>query len=302
MKKYFVFLLSIAFIIISAIIVFGHGSQSEHDRDLKCVLYGRTDIKLKNEDTKKCFQFIADAAAICIDQFSSNDEEQKKIKVYEELKAGVGLPYSFDSINLNKDNVGNPVNITADTHRAFTHRGWYFSYPTKQERDFWSLRQKVLIVTVNKLLFCKPNIINDLFANYEKPDNKKCEAFCCLIYCVHILGDHVAGDTPKKISPLVLEPIARYSDQYGIIYDLKEALKTLITDHNNSYNGLITELDIIGEKANSIIRQDGGQITSDENAKINMQLAQDVLDVLADKLPGLLNIEEFFKNSPLKIE
>jgi len=303
MKKTSFIVLFIITIFISCLSVYGYGSQEEHDKDLQRVLYGSTDFKLDGE-LEKCFKNIADAASICIDQYTLNPAKPAKKSLFDDLKTAVGLPYSFESIELKTENVG--IGISPNNHRAFTHRGWYFN--NYSDQNFWEKRKKILFYTVNKLLFSDGTIfrsiplidtLDTLITDYEKSDNEQCDAFCCLIYNVHILGDHVATDSPKQLNPLVLEPLARYNDYYGILFDLKDCLKKLFPKHTDTYYTLISQLDILSGKANLNLREGGGIIETDENVKINSQLAKDTIDILAEYVPGLLKEEDFFKNSPL---
>ena len=48
-------------------VAYAHPSQNEHDDDLKKVLFGEGYIL--TGEKKQIFQAIADAAALCIDQF-----------------------------------------------------------------------------------------------------------------------------------------------------------------------------------------------------------------------------------------
>ena len=73
-----VFCLILLMILVLGILssVHAHPEQSMHDKDLNSVLLGK-DVSLTGEEKEK-FQAIANAAALCIDQFSSNEEKRSK--------------------------------------------------------------------------------------------------------------------------------------------------------------------------------------------------------------------------------
>ena len=76
---------------------YAHDSQKEHDDDLLYVLFGEGYSLAR--DKKPIFQAIADAAALCIDQFSVNAESRSKEKQFNDLKQRVGFSISFNDIS-----------------------------------------------------------------------------------------------------------------------------------------------------------------------------------------------------------
>ena len=295
MKRFITFLIILGSLFISAVPAFAHDNQKEHDKDLKRVLYGSSEKTLRGEN-KDAFQAIADAAALSIDQFSPNKTAQWKKSEFEDLKTRVGFPYEFSDFDLNHDKAGN--NITANTHRAYTHRGWnYASYP---DMEFWKDRKKVLIYTANKEMFYSnssfswaPWLQEKLF-DYEKA-SEQCDAFCALVYYVHILGDHLEGDTAKKIA--VLEPLARTSDlsSPGIIPELEEYLEILFQNQRNTYkfSAMRQEIERIALDAEKNYYSWGG-INTDEKARLNQQYAEELMKCLSNYVPVMLQQEQFF--------
>ena len=207
-----------AFFLVVVVLVCGftfiskaHDSQKEHDDDLFAVLFG--DGYNLASDKKPAFQAVADAAALCIDQFSTNEDKRSKEGLFKDLKTRVGFSMSFDDIELLNGKGG--MKVSARTHRRYTHRGWNFSFLLgsqenqnkdehsllRNEQNLWLQRKKILTATVNKELFGKTSGILGNFhflegALYsEEACNDQCEAFCCLVYNVHILGDYMEADS-----------------------------------------------------------------------------------------------------------
>ena len=53
-------------------LAFAHDKQGEHDKDLKYALFGLQE-KVLSGNEKRIFNAISNAAALAIDQFSTND-------------------------------------------------------------------------------------------------------------------------------------------------------------------------------------------------------------------------------------
>ena len=239
---------------------------------------------------------MADAASLCIDQFSVNENAENKKGEFEDLSHRVHLSVSFRDIDLNKGIDGK--NITANTHRLYTHKGWDFSeYPDKA---FWKRRKKIMQDTAQQMFFKHSNSIfpwlSDTFLGLREP-SEQCDAFCALVYYVHILGDHLEGDKPEKL--IALEPLAQYESlsSPGIIPELQEYLQILFVDqkYTRTFTALMQDLDVLGREAEKVYYSWGG-INTEEKCAINRNNAEKLLTLLGDKVPILLRNESFFKN------
>ena len=134
MVKRIVSLLLIVLLLFSiAVYSYARDEQKEHDNDLKKALFGSKD-KILTGERKIAFQAIADAAALCIDQFSPNAESRSKEKLFNDLKQRVGFSFSFNDIDLL--NGKNGLIVSARTHRRYTHRGWNFPYSMEKEQHY----------------------------------------------------------------------------------------------------------------------------------------------------------------------
>ena len=297
----------IALLLAAAMFVMGgapavvHEKQDEHDKDLKYALFGSRE-KVLSGDEKVIFKAISNAAALTIDQYSLNETERKKEKVYKKLQEdldNLGLPkisICFDDLDLNRTVAPDGKNIAPNTHRKYTHLGWnYKNYPNE---EFWKLRKQVLLHTVNWTLFNDkaafswvPGLSDALYSPSEQ-----CEAFSAMVYYIHILGDHIEGDVSQKLE--YLEPI-QYVDAFtpGIITELKEQLRIVFKSQNKSwsYAGLmdaITTLEVETEEE----YKTWGKLDTNEKCEINKYYAEEILRVLSAYLPQLLANEPFFNN------
>lgn len=278
---------------------YAHDDQKKHDDDLKYALFG-SDHAVLTGDTKTSFQAIADAAAISIDQFSPNDSLQWKISVYENLQSELSalgllrLSISYDDINLNAKIAGGK-NITANTHRSFTHLGWnYNRYPNM---EFWKTRKQVLIDVVNRVLFYPDAFTSKIpwISSMLNAPSEQCDAFSAVVYYIHILGDHIEGDDPNKLTDL--EPLIQYSNfrSPGIITELQEQLQIVFVSQKSTrtYMSLMQELSDLRIRAEDNCGT-WGAVDTYERCEINQQYAKELLDILADHLSSMLRNEKFF--------
>lgn len=273
---------------------FAHDDQGQHDKDLKLVLFKNQDYLLYG-DKKKAFQLIADAASICIDQFSTNTSVRWKSNAYEKLDASIGLNIPFEDIDLNRTKAIDGTNITANTHRRYTHLGWDFSmYPNK---EFWATRKKVLTTTVEKVLFSNDSLPLWLsrIITPNQWSKEQINAFSAFVYYVHLVGDHVAADKPEKL--VALDPLVRHNDlsSPGIIPELIEYLQVLFPSQKNTrvFITMREELEILAMKAAKNYHSWGG-INSDEKCKLNESYAKKLLELLSENMPTLLKNEDYF--------
>lgn len=297
-RRIIAILLLVVFFVGSAPAAYAHKKQQAHDADLKKVLFGSESIYLSG-DKGLSFQAIANAAALTIDQFSSSKVSDRKPSgklTHEKLlknldKLGIKAKVAkFDEIDLNTDNGSS---ITANTHRKYTHLGWNYKYQTPDEA-FWPKRKQLLIDTVYWVLFNRDAILAEIPIRWDYKSDEQCEAFCAVVYYIHILGDHIEGDTSQKLE--YIEPL-QYTDVFrpGLITEIKEQLQILFMSQRGSwkYAGLmdaITTLEVESEEE----YKTWGSLDTNEKCKINQEYANEVLDALSMYVPGLLMKEPFF--------
>ena len=301
MKKQIIaaFLL-LTFIMGSSSTAFAHDDQVEHDKDLKYALFGSRD-KILNGDEKIVFEAIANAAALTIDQFSTNDTLRWKEGTYNKLQSELGelglpkLPESFDSLNLNSKVAADGKNITANSHRKYTHLGWnYKDYPNDA---FWKTRKRILLHTINWTLFHDGTVLSKIpwISDALYAPGEQCEAFSAMVYYVHILGDHIEGNVPEKLTDL--EPLIQYANLStpGIITELKEQIQILLFSQKNgwTYAALMQDLSELEVRAEQNCGT-WGAVDTVEKCTLNQEYAKELLTTLAAYLPTLLKKEAFF--------
>lgn len=278
-------------------VAYAHPSQAEHDKDLCAVLFGE-DYTLTGENKAK-FQAIADAAALCIDQFSVNETIKSKKALFDSLDQRIGFSFSFDDIELQK--VAGGKSVTAKTHRRYTHRGWdYSEYPLM---ELWNQRKKILTATVNKEIFNKsPGVLKQFkwlesLVYSEEACNKQCEAFCELVYYVHILGDYEeATSLTDEFRQLI--PLVRHEDPTApaLIDELISLIPILFDSQSWSTSVLIQELEGIKADAERIVNVQGG-LNTQEQFDAYHQCAMDITEALRDYIPSLLKNADFFNEA-----
>lgn len=300
LKRIIVLIIAIVFLMSAVTYSLAHDDQAEHDADLKYVLFGDRNKALIGDD-KKAFDALADAAAITIDQFSPNGTVQWKKGVFDELQeelSALGLPkltVSFDSLDLNISVSDDGKNITPNSHRKYTHLGWnYKKYPNMV---FWNTRKQVLLRVVNEVLFNSDTPLSRLpwVSDMLYGPNEQCDAFCAMVYYIHILGDHIEGDYPEKLTDI--EPLIQYRNLSipGIIPELQEYLQIVFASQKTSWTYMSLE-----QKLNDLcIRAEKncetwGQVDTKEKCAINQKYAKELLEKLSEDIPILLSKEKFF--------
>ena len=274
-------------------IAYAFPTQKEHDQDLQDHLFG-TDFILTGEKKDK-FQAIANAAALCIDQFSTNDTERRKEGVFNQLDERIGFSFSFDEVELKP--TGKYV-VTANTHRSYTHRGWDFTeYPLK---ELWTKRKKILTATVNTELFgLSPGLLKHLpwiegQVYNEEACNEQCEAFCKLVYNIHILGDYKEATSYSDAFQQLI-PLVRHEDSSSpaMIEDIINLSSTLFESQSWTLPLFIRELEKIEARAAEALFVTGGIRTNEQFDKYH-QCAMDLRDVIINFVPDMLKRTQFF--------
>lgn len=296
-KNILLLLIAILFLCNIPSVMFGGGKQ-DHDKDLRLVLFGNyyTDL---NESGREKFKSLADAATLCVDQFSSNETERKDEELFNNLNERIGFSFTYDDIQLLKREDGKFVN--AKTHRRYTHRGWDFStYPIP---GLWEKRKKILTATVNRELFMdelgfieKIPIVGKYIDN-ETACNNQCEAFCKLIYYVHILGDYEAATSYSDEFQQLIPLVSRGRKDPGaptLIDELIDVIQILFYAQSWRYSALISELESIKTRAGKALYAVGGLKDNQELFDDYHQCAIDVIKTLRLYIPDMLKKTDYF--------
>lgn len=266
---------------------YAHTNAAEHWSDIRAVLFGNSNYKGAGK-AKDALDALLYASQLCIDQFESGGKSHlDRLKKLGKQFNIAGLPTDISEIALF------PLH---NNHRAYTHQGWNFNYQKyddKRNSDWssvrWPKRKKLLLNTAEAIFNFNgvPRFL-DRFLDADQ----KCDAFCRLLYCVHMLGDHIECTSRRQYekSKKELMPLATMSSD-SILSELNACLPILFPKQNVS--ALKKELNLIQSEILSLLNQ-SDDCSTDEAIKQYKALAEKTLNVLSEHLPRLLENEEFF--------
>ena len=165
-----------------------HDEAGEHWKEIRYVLFGqeRTPSSLDKDQRQKLNDLLY-ATQLCIDQFGGSCASYLSSLHNNHYRH---LPKSISEIDLY---------ATANDHRLYTHRGWNESYEdmSNGENPDWTQRwqqRKKLLTDVAEQIFDFDGRWS-VFDVLGYPCTTECDAFCRLLYYVHLLGDHAAFTT-----------------------------------------------------------------------------------------------------------
>lgn len=243
--------------------------RPEHDNYTECVLFGEFHSNALNEKQQNAIKLLDCALYLTIDQFNGYG-----VGEYSTLKdAGVvNLPELYE------------INFTANssTHRSYTHRGWDFNY--QDDKANWEVRKEILRSTTKKVF---PGFIND----------KQCDAFCALLYYVHIVADGIY-DTSYKKTDLQMPVGGRAGrDNQDAIQEILKILPLIFPSQTNklTYIRLVVSLKSLDFKMTKLNTSTGG-INTKEKFDEYHSYTEEVRQVLYARIYRLLQKEPFFIN------
>lgn len=274
----------------------------EHNEELEKILFDMDDFskKHKSNNEGKSVEALEAAAYLCIDQFGNQGMNKVNVLIAYGVPGARGIKLA----DLNPTD----RNLSARTHRAYTHRGWEISsYPNKENQERFQTRKNILLGTTEKVFDF--TLMPAWMVGYDK----KCDSFCAVVYYAHVLGDYLEDGNYQqfngsgnglKIS--FATPNAGDSNP-DIFSELKKHLAILFADQTNSrtYKQLIVDLDTLAGKARTLAGQTGG-INSDERYQEAHAYAEELMAILtgdnkgsasydyANRIHQLLMNEEFF--------
>ena len=265
----------------------------QHDKYFEHALFGENWEKgLQSQDIKDAVDALESASFLAIDYTKGESQKEKAQRCLTTLQDYdvAGLPREIEKIDI----------AGGGEHRKYTHQGWEHDYSDEKEgvQDSWETRKKILLNTTEEVFDF------GLFSNRFKHD-KKCESFTAIVYYIHVLGDIVAdkeykGDMNQEKMNLV--PITA-SEETGVVAELERHFKVVFADLNdgkgddysNSYNNLIDSLENFETETEAIVGQTGGLYYEETFQDYRNQAKKLLTEILPDKLPPLLQEEEFFK-------
>ena len=266
--RFLTLLLCIALIISMVPIKSEAYERKDHDDLMLKILFRKYEYACNDSSVQDEISVITSACYLTIDQFNSYGQTY-----LDELAT-----YGVKNIPSQVSEIG--FSASGRNHRSFTHRGWDFSYSGEMKTK-WPIRQDILRNTVGTVFDFNGN-------------DKQQEAFCELLYYIHILGDH-EDDASYQISNGLKIDIGGRHDKEDIIHKLLDLLPNLFADQTNThkYRALTTNLRSINSKLDKLVNSVGG-INTDEKFAERQERVGDLIDILSLYLPEMLNKEPFF--------
>lgn len=242
--------------------------RKDHDKLTLEILFRKYEYACNDRSVQDELSALTSACYLTIDQFNSYGQQY-----LDEL-----ITYGVKDIPSQISEIG--YSASPKTHRDYTHRGWSFDYGGEMKTK-WPLRQEILRNTVGTVF------------DFEGNENQK-EAFCELLYYIHILGDHL-DDESYKISNGRKMDVGGRHDKGDMIHELLDLFPVLFASqtHTHKYRTLTAKLSSMNSKFDKLVNSEGG-INSDEKFEQYQQLVNEFKDVLTLYVPEMLKKEPFF--------
>ena len=267
---------------------YGH---SKHDLIMKKILFGNEN-KFFSGDKAKKMQALEYASYLCVDQF--NGEGSYKLEC---LRKDMHITNIIKSIY--EINYPNTFVDKENTHRRYTHQGWNYNgfrhlkIPNTDifEDANWNKRKKILLETCKKVFDFDFQLVG-----YDK----KCDAFCSLIYYIHLIGDyHEISESEDKYGNYKMNsdkhpymiPLYKRNDSVNILNALEENFKTLFSKQkeDDNYKKLLSP-------SLSEISKIKDRLRLECSYNEFKEICNDLIKVLEENVPELLKREDFFRN------
>lgn len=242
--------------------------RKDHDELMLKILFRKYEYACNNSAVQDEISVITSACYLTIDQFNNYGQ-----KYLDEL-----IAYGVKDIPSQVSEIG--YSASGRNHRDYTHRGWSFDYGGEMKTK-WPIRQDILRKTA------------DTVFDFDGNEKQK-EAFCELLYYIHILGDH-EDDASYTVSNGRKIDVGGRHDKEDIIHKLLDAFSILFADQTNThkYRALTTNLRSINSKLDKLVNSEGG-VNSDEKFEQHQELVGDLIEILSLYLPEMLKDEPFF--------
>lgn len=283
-----------------------------HYQDMSRVLFGTpypfiNRSPQKYPDQHKTIWALRYVYQVAVDQFNWSEEKHSNEEAFTKLSSLCGLhhlPSSIAEIDL--------PNVNSITHRKYTHMGWNMPTPDhpvlgSEWTTRWAIRKNMILATAEQKFNFNgsPDFWDAVFPNYTKG----CDAFCAILYYVHLLGDHIGFCDPDKADfgyGTYIKEIDYILPLSGTVPDPKHIVQctppNIISEiiyychllFGDDAKHLIEDLLKINRKIENL-RDEHGQIPPEAFDEY-IRLAKQVLDVLAKYVPDLLNDQKWWTN------
>jgi len=294
MKKLLCSFLLISLLSMSWIVpALAHPDQNDHYIDIEKILFGkeiltkseRDSTTLTGDPAKDALISLEHAAAIVLDQYKGLYQDKlDRLREY-----GVQNLPPDTTTKMDEDPRGINFGASGHDHRSFTHRGWTFSYLPASSKANWPVRKEILLETA-KAVF-----------DAELLDDKRREAFCALIYYIHVLGDLLPDSKEKdgSITVHLIQPNASTrnpAENADIFLELDRYLSILFTNHGTTFSrmqkkirNLRSEAIEISRRYNSFPDKNNPQAMNDYH-----DIAKRLYKILCVEINPMLQLEPFF--------
>lgn len=242
--------------------------RKDHDALTLKILFRKYEYACNDSSVQDDLSVLTSACYLTVDQFNNYGQTY-----LDEL-----IAYGVKNLPSQVSEIG--FSASGRNHRNFTHRGWSFDYGGEMKTK-WPIRQNIL-----------RNAVGTVF-NFNGNEQQK-EAFCELLYYIHILGDH-EDDTSYQVSNGLKIDVGGRHDQEDIIHKLLSLLPVLFPNQTNThkYRALTTNLRSINNKLDKLVNSVGG-INDDEKFAKKQELVKKVIEIMSLYLPEMLKKEPFF--------
>lgn len=284
---------------------------SPHDKIFEEIVFGNEDFSdtAASAKIKKSVENIEYAAYLCIDL--SHGQKPNDSKKLEALKKSYGLKWSLLGLPSELQQI--ELKIFAGKHRTCTHKGWNYDY--SKDNGFkdnskegtlqtnWTYRKRILLGTVSFECGLTDHLVLRNLSNRHFERCKQCkqlDAFCHLIYNIHILWDHqedIDSHKGKVSSPNNYTKFDVSEQQIGVVDLINELISLgddLFLKSSSAWrNGLKINLVRMKEKFT-------GMSTSFPKQKKFREYAEcfsELIEILKENINDLLVQESFFKNT-----
>ena len=239
-------------------------AQKEHDNYTEYVLFGQYHAGYMSTKQRQTIDLLENALYLTIDQY--NGDGQDKLNALK--NAGIPNLPALSKIDYRSNY----------THRKYTHQGWNYNY--SDDVAHWDIRKNILHSTAQTLF---PNFRN----------TKQCDAFCALMYYIHVLADGLADVKYDDQNHIPVGGRAGASKP-DVIQEIIKYLPVLFPTQTqtNTYRGLVSGLQSIDSKMTRLAKLSNG-INSETFAKYQ-DYAEQAMKILNARIYRLLCRESFF--------
>lgn len=272
------------------------GNSSYHNDKMRRILFssGRC-LSSQQQEADNNIKMLEYASYLTLDQSGNKNGDQEKLAFLNQQ----GVKKIVKTIQ--------EINPEVDfMHRSFTHRGWNYSYI--RDKSNWNARKEILLNTAEKIFS-----FEKVYSTTEA--TRKREAFCKIIYYVHILGDwyyddcdnlqiNLSADDSEEIEEKERGLIIAFAQAHpgqsnpDIFWELEDAAKTLFSDQSNSikYFSFTSKLKALASEARALEGLTGG-VNTKERYQLRNDYEKELMELLEAYIPLLLDDTAFFRNA-----